>query len=675
MHQQAILGGRPGRPFNDQQLDRLLRLLADEESFVFLESARVTPENHRSLLFLRPSKLLIMQPCESVADFFAAIEQELSQGHHLAGWFAYELGYLLESRLRPLLPEGDRPLAVLGVFPPPLIYNHTLGRCLKIIPWEPRDNQPLSSSLSTCSPLTKPELAANKPRLNLEESQYLQQVEQIKNHIAAGDTYQVNYTIKQEFPYQGSAAALYRTLRRNQRVSYAAWLKLNGENTLSFSPELFLRRKDRHCTVRPMKGTCRRGLTAEEDVKMATFLRNDEKNRSENVMIVDLLRNDLGRICRPGTVKTTQLFTTESYETLHQMTSTIQGELYNNLNLAEIFQALFPCGSVTGAPKIRTMEIIRELEKEPRGVYTGAIGFISPQNEMVFNVPIRTVCLRDGLATMGIGSGIVNDSDPQREWQECQLKGQFLSQPIPSFVLIETMLWQPEYGYHFLDLHLERLLTSATRLSFVADLAEIQELLVAEATTFTEARRVRLSLAKDGTLDLTHAIFSDQPCFFSWEELPTAEGRELPVVTIATQPVDPDQPLLYHKTNSRAIREFYDGQRQKALAAGYHDVLFINTRGEVSEGAISNIFIRKGGQLLTPPLSSGLLNGVLRRHLLSLKHPPLREKTIYIQDLREAEAIYIGNSLRGLSQVRLRSGGDESGRLSHSSALPCPPES
>lgn len=683
--------GRPGRTFNDQQLDFLLRFLAREENFVFLESARLTPENQRSLLFLRPRKLLMLHTGGSGADFFAAMEKELEQGRHLAGWFAYEFGYLLEPRLQSLLPSAPRPLALLGVYDAPLIYDHQRGR------WHegrapagmPAGADPIGLSkhrgqdagglLPTSSPFRHdPGLEAAALQLNLTGAQYRQNIARIKECIAAGDTYQVNYTLKQQVPCRGSAAALYRTLRRNQRVSYAAWLNLGGEHILSLSPELFLRRQGNHCTVRPMKGTSRRGLTPADDARRAAALPRDEKNRSENVMIVDLLRNDLGRICLPGTVETLELFTLESYETLHQLTSTIRGKLRPEVGVAEIFRALFPCGSVTGAPKIRTMELIRALEKEPRGVYTGAIGFISPQREMVFNVPIRTVTLAQGQASMGIGSGIVYDSDPEQEWRECKLKGDFLGRPTPPFVLIETMLWQPGHGYRLLSMHLERLLASAQRLGFEADSEEIRRLLSDQATLFAVsdhgAQRVRLTLAKDGTLALSHAPFPAGTPAFTWQELncrperghrqpaapgtgrrrrdpaTTGEETKLPTVIIARPPVDPNQPLLYHKTS---LREYYDRQREAALAAGHCEVLFVNTRGELTEGAVSNLFISKDGRLLTPPVSAGLLDGVLRRHLLNQAQPRLHEQTLRPADLSAATAIYIGNSLRGLTRVRL----------------------
>ncbi|HET98379.1 MAG TPA: aminodeoxychorismate synthase component I [Desulfurivibrio alkaliphilus] len=649
MRQQVIPEGKPGRPFTDRQLDSILHFLGGQESFVLLESARISPENHRSLLFLRPRKLLTMTPQTRAADFFAALEAELGRGHYLAGWFAYELGYLLEPRLSPLLPQTKQPLALLGVFDRPIIYDHLQGTAVAGGETPGTDNAPLPEETTAKSATGR--ARPTPPRLSIAPAQYQEHIQRIRQYIAAGDTYQVNYTLKQCQTIAQSVNDLYRALRRNQRVCYAGLVKLGGQTTLSFSPELFFRKRGDACLVRPMKGTVRRGMTPEEDGALVDFLRQDSKNRSENVMIVDLLRNDLGRICRPGSVRTTALFEVESYETLHQMTSTIQGKLRNGVGLAEIFHALFPCGSVTGAPKIRTMEIIRELESEPRGVYTGALGFISPAGaEMVFNVPIRTVTMkRPEKACMGIGSGIVYDSDPEREWQECLLKGKFLSQPTPPFLLIETMLWRPQAGYLLLELHLERLFTSAAMLGFYVEEEKVRRGLRQLAQTFTAPQRVRLTLAKDGELELEHSPFTARGCF-TWQDLPLGKTESLPRVSISSATTDPEYYLLYHKTSRRRL---YDEERSRALAAGYCEVLFTNRRGELSEGAVSNLFVRRRGRLLTPPLTAGLLNGVLRRHLLRSDDPPLYEETLRPEDLTTAEAIYIGNSLRGLIQVRL----------------------
>ncbi len=626
----------PPRPLTDAQLAGLLRFVAGAEAAVWLETSRPGITEHRSLLFHSPVAVLTCMAADSPASFFAKAEAALRQGYHLAGWFAYEFGYQLEPVLCPLLPESRTPLAMLGVFPPPLVFDHTTGTFNHEPPWSVAEAAaPASYSLTNL-------------RLDESAEHYRHSLERIKEYIAAGDTYQVNYTLKLRFDFAGSVAALYTALRRNQSVAYSAWLKLGDQQILSFSPELFFRKEGGHCLVRPMKGTSHRASLGEEDALRAEQLRHDEKNRSENVMIVDLLRNDLGRLCLPGSVRATSLFDIESYETLHQMTSTIEGQLRPGLGLHDLFRGLFPCGSVTGAPKIRTMEIIRELEGGPRGVYTGAIGHLTPDGTAVFNVPIRTVALRGVQGEMGIGSGVVSDSDPDQEWQECLLKARFLSQPRPAFDLIETLLWLPDAGYWLLDLHLERLLASAATLGFQADQTTIRAELAALAASFASSQRVRLTLAKEGTMHVRHV-----PCPPPQRDpgpVLTATGIALPPVIFSRQRTDSGDQWLYHKTTQRSL---YDTERARATAAGFYEVLFLNEREEVTEGAITTIFAKQKGKLLTPPLGCGLLPGVFRRHLLATSPLPIAEAILTLDDLRRAEGLYVGNSVRGLVAVHL----------------------
>lgn len=650
----------PGHPFSDRQLRRLLAALDREPSFVLLESSRITPDNYRSFLFRQPVAELRLDPGLAPAAFFRQAEAWLARGYYLAGWLAYEFGYLLEPRLAALLPAGDQPLAILGVFPPPQIYDHRQPTDAQGWPLPAADEDAETAATDN----GEPACAIADFQLNESEAQYLTQLARIKEYIAAGDTYQVNYTLKMRFKQQGAATGLYTALRRNQRVPYSAFLRLGDRQALSFSPELFFRKEGQSCTVRPMKGTSRRGLTPAEDARRAATLAADPKNRSENVMIVDLLRNDLGRICLPGSVRADALFQVETYETLHQMTSTISGQLQPKISLFDLFHALFPCGSVTGAPKIRTMEIIRELEREARGVYTGAIGFIGPGGkEAVFSVPIRTVTLDssegDGrrAGEMGIGSGVVDDSDPAKEWRECLLKGDFLRHPTPAFALIETILWQPEEGYALLPIHLTRLLESAAFLGFYADPDEIRNRLTAIAATFNQPQRVRLTLAKDGAITIQATPCPAAAPLRNWPPPAAADepAGEPPRLLLSPHRIDPNNPLLYHKTT---CRELYDQERQAALATGGHEVFFLNLNGEVTEGAISNIFIEPAGgegirRLLTPPVAAGLLNGVLRRQLLTVAPDLVREAVLRPADLRQAAAIYIGNSVRGLVRVRL----------------------
>jgi len=355
-------------------------------------------------------------------------------------------------------------------------------------------------------------------------------------------------------------------------------------------------------------------------------------------MIVDLLRNDLGRLCNYGTVRAESLFSVERYPTLLQMTSTVTGELRSGVGFQEIFRALFPCGSITGAPKVRAMQLIAELEDQPRGVYTGAIGFFSAERT-VFNVAIRTIDLDGEHGAMGIGSGIVIHSDAAAEFRECLLIAEFLTRPpnssLDNFSLIETLLWRGDYP--LIELHLDRLEDSACYFGFICDRAEAQAALLACAATFTEPnpRKVRLLLDRDGRLHIEDEVLP---------ELATDTNAEPARLRVATQRTDPSDPMLFHKTTHRPV---YAAAFKAAVDAGYDDVLFLNLRGEVTECAINNIFIERDGCLLTPPIECGLLPGVHRRHVLETR-PSSIERVLRLEDLRQADAIFLSNAVRGL---------------------------
>ncbi|MGM0681619.1 MAG: aminodeoxychorismate synthase component I, partial [Thermodesulfobacteriota bacterium] len=462
--------------------------------------------------------------------------------------------------------------------------------------------------------------------------------------IAQGDTYPVNYTLKLLFDFTGPPEELYLTLRKNQSVSFSAFIQHRNTQIMSFSPELFFRKKGRMCKVRPMKGTIERGRNTSEDQKIKKFLQSDTKNRSENVMIVDMLRNDLGRISEPGFVHVPSLFDVETYESLHQMTTTVQTTLRNNLSLYELFQGLFPCGSVTGAPKIRTMEIINELEELPRGVYTGAIGFLAPDGEAIFNVPIRTLTLKKNKGEMGIGSGIIHDSDPEKEWDECLLKARFLTCPREDFQLIETMLWQPDGGYWLLEKHLSRLEESAAYFEFPFAGKKVKEQLLEESRGFDTARsrKIRLLLYQNGDIEISSTLLelTDQPRY----------GKDLPRITIAGEQVDSRQPTLFHKTTSRHM---YNRLYREAVAHGYYDVVFTNQRNELTEGSVSNLFIKKDGFYYTSPIECGLLPGVFRQYFLET-HKDSAEEILTPADLQSADAVYLANSVRGMVEVSLK---------------------
>ncbi len=382
-----------------------------------------------------------------------------------------------------------------------------------------------------------------------------------------------------------------------------------------------------------MKGTMPRGLDSAEDAEAILRLQHDEKNCSEHVMIVDLLRNDLGRICTSGSVHVDDLFSVERYETLLQMTSTIAGTLRPNTSFYDIFRAMFPCGSITGAPKIRTMQIIRELEPHPRGIYTGAIGFIAPNRSATFSVAIRTLVLRNNHAHMGVGGGIVADSIPEDEHRECLLKASFLTRSHHPFQLIETLLWDREF--FLLSPHLDRLESSARYFNFAFDRSAIESQLQALALTFKPGgrHRVRQLLHPDGTLTLAHAPLLDEPS---------------PIrVKLSSERTSSTDVFLRHKTTHRQL---YDQQYAAARAEGFDEVLFLNDRGELTEGAISNLFLEHSGQLLTPPLASGVLPGIMRRHLLETR-PTAHERILTLDDLHTADAIFLCNSVRGIRKV------------------------
>jgi len=622
----------------------LTNALASMQNFVFLESSKVSENDHHSMLFTDPLDWLVCTAEDSTEQFFQECERWRKKGKYLAGWIAYEFGYLLEPTLRHFsgahlrLSAAGEPLAVLGVFDKPVIFDHSGNRFL--------DNK----SWPTASIQGQDGHQISNMQTNIGHEEYLSAISRVKEYIMAGDTYQVNYTMKLKFDFDGSVADLYHTLRRNQSVSYGAWIRYDKQDIISLSPELFYRAGKENITVRPMKGTLGRGRTTAEDISNRTLLQNDPKNRCENIMIVDLLRNDLGRLLYEndgGKVLPKSLFDVETYDTLFQMTSTIEGKLTSNrqLGFQEVIKAIFPCGSITGAPKIRTMEIIHELEKEERGVYCGAIGYSGP-DETVFNVPIRTVVLKNGRGEMGVGGAIIHDSDPEGEWQEGLLKGRFLTHPRSDFQLIETMLWQPESEYLLLEEHFQRVKDSASYFDFSFDEDTFRHTLAEASTIFTTPQRVRLLLYRDGALEFTTTELPN----FRVSDLPTpVVMTPLPVVSFSRQQTNPDSPYLFHKTT---MREIYDEGRKQATELQLFEILFTNINNEVTEGSITNIFIENDGIIFTPPLGCGLLNGTLRRFLLD--NDFVQEKVLSRQDVDTADAVYVGNSIRGLVQVTVQ---------------------
>jgi para-aminobenzoate synthetase/4-amino-4-deoxychorismate lyase len=419
-------------------------------------------------------------------------------------------------------------------------------------------------------------------------------------------------------------------------VNYAALIETPEWAILSFSPELFFRKHGKDILMRPMKGTAPRGRTLEEDFENAFQLRNSEKEKSENLMIVDLLRNDLGKICEPGTVQVSACMDIEQYETLLQMTSTVSGILNPNIKTSDVLRATFPSGSITGAPKIRTMQIIDELENRGRGIYTGSIGWWSAE-QSVFSVAIRTLFLNheSRVLEMGVGSGILYEADIEREYRECELKAKFLTEARSKFQLIDTIRW--EHGYANLNFHLDRLERSAQYFLFQFNRDEVEESLRVEGQNMSfQKARVRLLLDESGSLKIECREI----------ETPQTPAR----ILLSKIRTNSNDRFLYHKTTNRKL---YDDELHNARAKGYFDVIFQNERNEITEGAISNIFVAIDGRLCTPPVNCGLLPGTYRRYVLQSPEWDAEEKVLTLEDLRNADRIFVTNAIQGMLEVIL----------------------
>ena len=605
----------------------LYTLVQKAPGTILLETSRPGASRF-SRLFTSPLRILEARTPAGIDALFPAIEDAIANHGFAAGYLAYECGQCFEPTAVQHPNRSGYLLAWFGIYEHCLQFDHHTGAWVGDPPSnfaEPPNREPVSGPTISFA---------------IDPAEYAARIIQIHDWIRAGDVYQLNFTFPLQVEIDETPAQLYARLQSAQPVDYGAFLHCqSGHYILSLSPELFFRieqhGRTRRITTRPMKGTAPRGRTSAEDRDIAAQLVTDPKNRAENVMIVDLIRNDLGRICSYGSVHVDRLLEVERFSTLWQMTSTISGELRPETQHHDIFRALFPCGSVTGAPKIRAMQLIAQIEAGPRRVYTGAIGFCS-QEQSVFNVAIRTLALQAGLATMGVGSGIVIDSDPAAEFRECRLKAEFLSCSTEPFSLIETMLW--DNGFPLLQLHLKRLSDSAHYFDFVLDRASVEAALLRAADAFPDRRprRVRLLLYVNGAIHIDSELLA-----------PPSAG--IPRVSIASERTDPNDRFLFHKTTHRA---FYNRAFATASAAGFADVLFLNTQGQVTEGAISNVIIEKAGRWYTPPITSGLLPGVYRRHLLESR-ADIEEHILTLPDLRSADAVYICNALRGLRKVEV----------------------
>lgn len=592
------------------------------EPFVLLDDARAdgAADGH---YFTAPEQVFVARRPDEVREVLAQAEAARREsGQTLAGYLAYDAGLALEDRLMPLAEARSGsagPLVWLGLFADErLIPAGDMEAFLA-------EHAEGDASIGPLDP-------------QVSQGAYNQAFENLQEAIRAGDIYQANLTLPLAGPAKGDPVALYARIRPEAAAGYGGLIFDGSDWLLSFSPELFVSLKGGEAKAKPMKGTRPRGLTEESDKALAEELSQSVKDKAENLMIVDLLRNDLSRVAEPGTVRVEKPFTVETYPTLHTMTTAVHAELAEGRGAMDMLHALFPCGSITGAPKIRAMELINKVERDARGPYCGAIGRIDASGDAAFNVAIRTIRLTPGenqrhRAVLGVGGAIVADSDPLEEWRECIVKGAFARGAAGGHDLIETMRFTPEDGIALLELHLERMKASATELGFSFDRHAARNQIQALCFDLDEAAKVRLLLARSGAISLQTA------------SLPEASDKAVKCA-ILPLPVDPGDWRLRHKSSDRA---FYDDARAAAQAAGADEALFLHPNGTLTEGSIGNIFLKRDGVLLSPPASLGLLPGVLRRSLI--EEGKAREAELTLDDL--ANGFQLGNAVRGLYAAEL----------------------
>ena len=601
--------------------------MAGREPFVLLDDAR----DHGAadaLLYSGPRQLFIASRPDEVAGALAAADAVRREGGELAGYIAYEAGLALEDRLSGLAAEksgGAGPLVWLGLFDEP--ERIPAG---EVEAWL----QQRAEETGSVGPL-EPQLSPGG---------YAAAFERLQEAIRAGDIYQANLTFPLAGNFTGDPMGLYAALRPAAQAGYGGVIFDGSHWLLSLSPELFVSLKGREAKAKPMKGTRPRSAHPEQDAVQAAELAASVKDKAENLMIVDLMRNDLARVAEAGSVRVDEPFAVESYPTVHQMVSAVRARLNEDAGAIDLVRALFPCGSITGAPKIRAMELIHDVERDPRGPYCGAIGRIGADGDAAFNVAIRTLRLTEiensrGKAVLGVGGAIVADSDARSEWREAVLKGAFARASSPAhkaaqFDLIETMRFTPEEGIAFLEEHLLRMKNSAAQLGFAFDRHEARNQLHALCFVVEKASRIRLMAARSGALSL------------AVEDMPPAWSGPAGCVLLPL-PVDPGDWRLRHKTSDRG---FYEDAQGVARANGAQEALFVREDGLVTEGCVTNIFVERDGVLLTPRAESGLLPGILRQHLLEAGEA--READLTIADL--AAGFFLGNSLRGMMRARLK---------------------
>ena len=551
--------------------------------------------------FTQPIKELKTRNVAEVADLLAQVESYQEQGYYVVGYVSYEAAPAFEEKLAvhkaPLLDEYLLYFTVhdkVETSPIPLTYDEV-------------------------------DLPSNWQEVTSAED-YEKAIAQIHHHLRQGDTYQVNYTVQLKQDLSANPFAIYNRMVVEQEAGYNAYVEHDEMAVISMSPELFFEQNDRELTTRPMKGTTQRGMTGQEDLEQASWLEQDPKNRSENMMIVDLLRNDMNRISEVGSEHVERLCQVEQYSTVWQMTSTIKSRLREDVDLVEIFRSLFPCGSITGAPKIATMEIIKDLEPQPRGVYCGTIGLLLPNGRRIFNVAIRTIQLHQRKAIYGVGGGITWDSTWESEYREVHQKAAVLYRKQARFQLITTGKISQKCLL-FEDQHLERLRKASRYFAFPFDPEILRQKIEAECQTCdaNQDYRLRISLSKSGETEVDRQVLEPlSPTFCNAQ--------------LCLQEVDLQQAFTYFKTTHRSH-----------LNLGKQEIIYHNVAGELLETSIGNLVLKIGGKLYTPPIRLGILPGIYRQYLLETGE--VEEKVLTLKDLVQAEAIYGCNAVRGLYEL------------------------
>ena len=555
--------------------------------------------------FTQPIKELKTRDLSEVADLLAQVESYQEQGYYVVGYVSYEAAPAFEEKL--------------AVHKAPLLAEYLLYFTVH----DSVETSPI--------PLTYEEVdLPSKWQEETSAENYEKAISQIHHHLRQGDTYQVNYTVQLKQDLSVNPFAIYNRMVVEQEAGYNAYVEHDEMAVISMSPELFFEQNDRELTTRPMKGTTQRGVTDQEDLAQASWLEQDPKNRSENMMIVDLLRNDMNRISEVGSEHVERLCQVEQYSTVWQMTSTIKSQLRPDVDLVAIFRSLFPCGSITGAPKIATMDIIKDLEPQPRGVYCGTIGLLLPNGRRIFNVAIRTIQLYKGQAIYGVGGGITWDSTWESEYREVHQKAAVLYRKQTRFQLITTgKISQKQLLFE--EQHLERLKKASRYFAFPFDPENLRQKIEEEcqACDSHQDYRLRIILSKSGEIELSSQILTPLSPSFCQAQL-------------CLQEADLNQAFTYFKTTHRPH-----------LSLGKQEIIYHNAAGELLETSIGNLVLKINGKLYTPPISQGILPGIYRQHLLETGQ--VKEKITTLEDLNQAEAIYGCNAVRGLYELEVNS--------------------